>query len=491
MRVFIFGIGGTGSRVLRSLTMLLASGVKLKGDNVTIVPVIIDTDAHNGDTSRTRDLLRSYYTIRKNFVNRNTTSQSDSFFNTQIRSFNRLESDNSSDGADLDVQFNFQNQDNSFANFINYNGLSQANKDIIELLYNDSLDDHPELHLNLSVGFKGNPNIGSVVFNDLMFSQQFKNLESSFTANDRIFIVSSIFGGTGSSGFPTLVKLIRTSINNNLVQTKIGAITVMPYFNVESDDKSAINSAIFDTKTKAALSFYAADTHINSINALYYIADNNQSGSLPNVEGGIDQVNNSHLIEFLSSTAIVDFINKEDADLQNPQCFEFGAEQNGLPFTIAHFSPVTKEKYIAPLVRFAYAAKIATDFIPTLTKANFYSPKELNIGGSLGIPNEYKKLIGFYKEFKKWSEEEMNNANNGRVFNSFDFNHAHDHLNSVVHGKIIKSSFTDGGLTKKEVSSHLTKISVAEPKDMAVPEKYLTTLYKTANECLKKFGQLP
>lgn len=491
MRVFIFGIGGTGSRVLRSLTMLLASGVKIKGDNVTVVPIIIDTDAHNGDTTRTRDILRSYYTIRNNFVDKTTNSQSDSFFNTQIRSFNRLDVKGDEDAADLDVQFNFQNQDNSFANFINFNGLSQQNKDVIELFYNDSLDYNPELHLNLSVGFKGNPNIGSVVFNDLIYSQQFKNLESSFTSSDRIFIISSIFGGTGSSGFPTLVKLFRSSTNNNLAQTKIGAITVMPYFNVDSNDKSAINSAIFDTKTKAALSFYANDTHIKSINALYYIADNNQAGSLPNVEGGVEQVNNSHIVEFMSSTAIVDFINKEDRDLENPKCYEFGVEQNGIPFTISHFSPTTKEKYITPLVRFAYASKIATDFIPTLTSETFYSPKELNIGGSLGIPNEYKKLLDFFVEFKKWSSEEMNNVNNGRVFNSFEFNSNHDHLNTMIHGKVIETSWLKKGLTKNEVSKHLTKICVAQPADTSVPVKYLTTLFKTCNECLTSFGQLP
>lgn len=490
MRVFVFGIGGTGSRVLRSLTMLLASGVKLNRNDITIVPIVIDTDAHNGDTARTRDLLRSYYTIRKNFVNKNPTSLSDSFFNTEIRGFNRLDN-NTSDSADLDVQFNFQNQDNSFANFINYNGLTQANKDVIELLYNDSLDDYPELHLNLSVGFKGNPNIGSVVFNDLMFSQQFKNLESSFTSNDRIFIISSIFGGTGSSGFPTMVKLIRTSTNNNLAATKIGAITVMPYFNVDTDDTSAINSAIFDTKTKAALSFYAADTHINSINALYYIADNNQPGSLPNVEGGVEQVNNSHLIELLAATSVVDFINREDGELQNPQCFEFGVEQNASPLTIAHFTPSTKEKYVKPLVRFAYAVKIATDFIPTLTKQAFYGPKELNIQASLGIPAEYKKLIDFFEEFKKWSVEEMNSPNNGRAFNSFDFNHTQEHVNNLIHGKVIPSGFLDKGLSKNKISERLTKICVGELKDIPVPERYLTTLYKTAENCLEKLGQLP
>ena len=44
-KLYVFGIGGTGSRVLRSLTMLLASGVECKAD--TIVPIIIcNTDEY-------------------------------------------------------------------------------------------------------------------------------------------------------------------------------------------------------------------------------------------------------------------------------------------------------------------------------------------------------------------------------------------------------------------------------------------------------------
>jgi len=489
MRVFIFGIGGTGSRVLRSLTMLLASGVKINQKALTVIPIVIDTDAHNGDTSRTRDVLRNYYTIRKNFVNKTVNSESDSFFNTEIRSFNRLD-EKAPDSADLDVQFNFQNQDNTFANFINYNALSQPNKDMIELFYNDSVNQFPELHLNLSVGFKGNPNIGSVVFNDLKYSQQFKNLESSFTANDRVFIISSIFGGTGSSGFPTLVKLIRTSTNNNLAKTKIGAITVMPYFNVESNDKSAINSAIFDTKTKAALSFYSGDTHISSINSLYYIADNNQPGSLPNVEGGVDQINNAHVIELISATAIIDFLNTDDATLESPRCLEFGSESDGSPFTIAQFTNDTKEKYIKPLTKFAYATKIGTDFIPTLSNETFYGPKELNIDSALGMQGEYNKLMEFFEGFKTWSTTEMGSANNGRAFNSFNFEGS-DNVNTLVHGKTIEAGIFDKGLSKKKVAAKLTSSEVGLPKDMAIPEKYLTMLYETSCYCLDEFGQLP
>jgi len=490
MRVFIFGIGGTGSRVLRSLTMLLASGVKFQHPDLTIVPIIIDTDAQNGDTARTRDLLRSYYTIRKTFVDKNASAKNDIFFNTQIRSFNRLDA-TISDAADLDVQFNFQNQDNTFANFINFNGLSQLDKDLVELLYSDSLDDHPELHLNLNVGFKGNPNIGSVVFNEMKDSPQFKNLESSYTQNDRIFIISSIFGGTGASGFPTLVKLIRESTSNvNLSRTKMGAITVMPYFNVEADDKSAINSAIFDTKTKAALAFYAEDEKIKTVEALYYIADPNQSGTLPNVEGGADQVNNGHLVELIAATAIADFIQKKDEELTDPQCFEFGAESGENPFSISNFSSDTKQRYLKPLTAFAYAAKIATDFIPELKSETFYGPKELNIDGMLDAPSEYRKMIGFFEEFKNWSGREMSSKDNGRAFNSFYFNQEKD-LNHLVHGKPIKTGLFNSGLTQKRVGGILTRMEVGEPKDLRVPEKYMNTLYKTAQECLLELGQLP
>lgn len=46
-KLYVFAIGGTGSRVLRSLTMMLASGVKLGVDK--IVPIIIDPDNSNAD----------------------------------------------------------------------------------------------------------------------------------------------------------------------------------------------------------------------------------------------------------------------------------------------------------------------------------------------------------------------------------------------------------------------------------------------------------
>ena len=69
-KLYVFGIGGTGSRVLKSLTMLLASGIKCK-DFDTIVPVIIDYDNNNGDFIKAEDLIKSYRAINSSMSSDN------------------------------------------------------------------------------------------------------------------------------------------------------------------------------------------------------------------------------------------------------------------------------------------------------------------------------------------------------------------------------------------------------------------------------------
>lgn len=59
-KLYVFAIGGSGSRVLRSLTMLLSSGVHT---DYEIVPMIVDPDQSNGDLVRTVDIMRSYENI--------------------------------------------------------------------------------------------------------------------------------------------------------------------------------------------------------------------------------------------------------------------------------------------------------------------------------------------------------------------------------------------------------------------------------------------
>ena len=62
-KLYLFAIGGTGSRVLRSLTMMMAAGVKMDVDEV--VPIIIDPDASNQNLTDTVQLMNEYRETRK------------------------------------------------------------------------------------------------------------------------------------------------------------------------------------------------------------------------------------------------------------------------------------------------------------------------------------------------------------------------------------------------------------------------------------------
>ena len=72
-KLYVFGIGGTGARVVKSLTMLLASGIKTKYD---IVPILIDPDRAGGDLNRTVKVLREYQLIQKEIKKRLNPSAS-------------------------------------------------------------------------------------------------------------------------------------------------------------------------------------------------------------------------------------------------------------------------------------------------------------------------------------------------------------------------------------------------------------------------------
>jgi len=99
----------------------------------------------------------------------------------------------------------------------------------------------------MGIGFVGNPNIGSVVLNQFQDSEEFRDFANNFNEQDRIFIISSIFGGTGAAGFPIILKNIRNAPNIQnanargfLQNAKIGALTVCPYFNIQADEQSPI-----------------------------------------------------------------------------------------------------------------------------------------------------------------------------------------------------------------------------------------------------------
>lgn len=294
-KLYIFGIGGTGSRVLRSFTMMMAAGVKIGTDE--IIPIIIDPDVANADLTRTVTLMNNYRSVRKHLSfpkeNKNT------FFRKEISQIL----------PNYTLQIN-DTDDKTFQNFIELSSMNRANKAMCRMLFSEK-----NLTSQMDVGFKGNPNIGSVVLNQIVNSDDFMAFANSYEQGDKIFIISSIFGGTGASGFPLLLKTLRTGNNfpnNDIInKSEIGAVTILPYFKLKVNDESEIDSSTFISKTKSALAYYENNISKNGqINALYYLADD-ITNTYDNHEGGTSQRNDAHLIEFLAASAIVDFSNKE------------------------------------------------------------------------------------------------------------------------------------------------------------------------------------
>lgn len=353
MKVYVFGIGGTGSRVLRAVTMLLASGVKCEAD--AIVPVIIDPDAAGGDVERTATLMRKYGEIRKKLDF--SPKKKNMFFRTEI----------------METMPNFRlvldnTKDCRFDEYMNLSDMSKSNKALAKLLFSQN-----NLDSEMTVGFKGNPNVGSVVLNQFEDSVQFQNFANEFTAQDKIFIISSIFGGTGASGFPLLLKTLRTSdniANPNLVNNAhIGAVTVLPYFQVKQDEESSIDSATFVSKAKSALSYYLNTiSQSNSIDNLYYVGDETRT-TYENCEGGADQKNDAHFVELISALALIDFANSQNhnddrANNQNLRTVhkEFGIESDTNEITFDILGPRSRNLLRKPMTQFLLFTKYLNEY---------------------------------------------------------------------------------------------------------------------------------
>ena len=337
-KLYVFAIGGSGSRVLRSLTMLMASGV---GTSNEVVPIIIDPDTPNGDRVRTEELLRLYESIRAELSFNDSIKNR--FFSTELASINK----NSVYTIPIHGTSGI-----AYENWLNLNTMSPENQALARMLFSNA-----NLSSKMDVGFKGNPNIGSVVLNQLTKQRgDFNTFETNFVKGDKVFIISSIFGGTGASGFPLLLKTFRTSTNKALAQAPIGAVSLLPYFNLKDNPKSSIKADSFITKAKAALNYYEENVTGNkTLDDMYYLGDDISSKSYDNCDGGDEQQNDAHVIELLAALSIFDFDSKQiniEAKSRATNFHEFGLMTDpSKEIIFSDFGDKTKRKIRIPLTQ--------------------------------------------------------------------------------------------------------------------------------------------
>lgn len=485
-KIYVFGIGGTGARVIRSLTMLLASGVKL-GENIdTVIPVIIDQDRSNGDLTRTIALLKTYKSLHDQLkFGRNSKSE---FFKTNI--------------DDLNTSFRMQVADvtdKDFQSYIKYLNLDTRNKALVSLLFSKK-----NLEARMDVGFKGNPNMGSVVLNN--FSTEADNdlgsILESFQSGDKIFIISSIFGGTGAAGFPLLLKTLRQAQSSQLpsaalvANAPIGAITVLPYFGVQHDEDSEINMDSFMSKAKAALSYYRDNLNTD---VLYYISDK-LSKNYDNHEGDSAQRNNAHFVEMVAALSIIDFC-KNNVQHDGSKSFkEFGFNEDKPVVSIRTLADSTRALVGKPLISMFIFEKFYKEHLKN-TWENAWAKdfsyadddNEGKMDSTVMSHDFFVKLTKFLKDFDNEWLREM--ANNSRAFKPFNLETSGENIFNSIDGYEPKKTGFWGKLTSKNLDGYeaidnaIADISNDLHKKLPMYDYFMDVHWQAINKVLKsKFG---
>lgn len=440
MSTYIFAVGGSGVRVLRALTMLLASGCKGTSVGNEIVANVIDYDTTNGDKERTVELMKTYHALHKGAYRSTDTDQEQFFCNPLMMLRDKCdaaqrESLNGQATFDLHLSPDATNQ--TFAQYIGYGSLGLGNnnletKELLDSLYDTSdeknpgtSDDNPkaELHMNLHKGFRGCPSLGCIVTKHLEQSSELQLAVSALIQpNDRIVIIGSLFGGTGASGIPMLLDYFDGHPNTQAARKAV--IALMPYFNVAPPDgsnKSAIDSNTFIAKVKAAISAYSNGGIYNQANCFYYVGDEPKN-TFANVDGQAGQKNDAHYVELAGAMCVLDFITQA-----NNGGFEVGLadwNDNGLTKD-SFYRAESYDRFIHPMARF----KLFSTFCKNYLLNGKSNPKDIWLNGiaargckAIGDPNcrGYRDLISkFIIEFDTWIKE-LANANSHRPLTLFN-----------------------------------------------------------------------
>jgi hypothetical protein len=167
----------------------------------------------------------------------------------------------------------------------------------------------------------------------------------------RVFLVGSIFGGTGAAGVPTIgsKNLIKESQEAILGQGRskvfLGGSLVMPYFVFDlpgpQEKGLFVTPADFAIATNAALRYYSGKVLTGDLgfDQVYFIGDATNQNVGKFHAGANNQKNNPHFIELATSLAAKDFFQQTITDESHGKYFI--ASRSDGPFTWESF-PITR-----------------------------------------------------------------------------------------------------------------------------------------------------
>lgn len=482
-RLFLFGIGGTGARVVRAFTLLAAAGAKSEM-TPEVIPIIIDPDISNGDRLRTIELLGIYQDLIQSLSEENEYK---GFFQTKIQSLGRLMlslGEKEHDEIGFDLKFTGSGSI-KFHEFIDFSGLSAENRELRDYL--KTLFTENNLGISLEKGFLGNPNVGVMVLSQLQESEAFKAFAGILRSGDRIFIVSSIFGGTGAAGFPLLVNAMRNYPNNlagaqAMRSVRIGASCLLPYYDLNTNEQSAIQSKTFYTKTKAALGFYESNMS-KLVDVMYYIGDD-KTANYENYEGGEEQKNNAHFIEMLAATSVYHFMNLDEKKVQTKKFYEFALSEvsdESKSLSLKQMGDSFRNDFGIYLTSFAYFLNVVSSKF--YEKSGNQWIKVNNIENGFFNSTDFSDLSKVLLFYREWLKEMGNNV---RSFRPFDLTTKVENMDSLVVDYEMSSNGFFGRFSEhiSDDMLHVKMNSIKNLKSKYSLGKFLELVNKSAIEII-------
>ena len=321
---FIISIGGSGSKCMESLIYLMAA--KFLPSTEPYRVFVVDKDANCGNTNRCRNTIGSYHTLRK-----------------------AVEGQPYAEPSLQECTWCFEDSLNEIVRMKGrtvQNSLCQGGHDqqLLDMIFSRS-----EQTEDLVNGFYGHPAMGAAVFEAVSLTGSYQNSElfraiqeavSSGTQHINIFLMASIFGGTGASMFPNVARSIRDRFcqgGANLDKISIGGALLMPYFrfpNQQEGEQQRINSITYEDfmeKTAVALRYYDGTRGLvknASVPGDYIFDSIYVMGCAPftqtcavNTAGGEKQKHKFHVVDLFAALSAAHFFQNPNGTGEKLQIF--------------------------------------------------------------------------------------------------------------------------------------------------------------------------
>lgn len=318
-KLFVLGIGGTGMRCIESLIHLCAMGMF---DDTDLHLLALDTDKNNGNFSRLKALKDAYLGAKGGTAEQRQALQ-DTFFSANLKYYEF--------SPDYETKSSFK----AIFGYSDTQFRAPEQTGLVDLMLSESV-----MNFNLRHGYRAQTHLGSMMMYHSILEEAERSgsglrrfldelVNESQSGNPRIFILGSVFGGTGASSIP----IIPQALGDAVLKVSNGSVDLMgrayfastlltAYFSFRNPTASELKEQLviatsdkFALNSQVAMMFYSSDPTVRSTYQRFYMMGTAgldwkpmaQEDNSPTITGGDKQENDSHYIELLAAMAAWDF----------------------------------------------------------------------------------------------------------------------------------------------------------------------------------------